>query len=130
MDEPVDANLSRRERQVMETLYALGEATARDVVDEWKEEDAYDSVRVILSNLWKEGRVKRERDGRSYVYTPAVSRDRARRRKLAHLLRTYFPESPSRAVRAFLDVTRDELTEDDLEEISGWIDDHAKTRQD
>ena len=126
----IDSDLSRRERQVMETVYALGSATPRDVVDEWNEEGAYDSVRVIMANLWKEGRLRREKEGRSYLYAPAVPRQRARRKELSHLLRTYFPNSPSQAVRAFLDVAEDELTEEDLEEISGWIDDHIEARRD
>lgn len=130
MEEAIDSDLSRRERQVMETIYKLGEATPREVVREWNDEGIYDSVRVIMANLWKEGRLRREKEGRSYLYAPAVPRDRARRKKLTHLIRTYFPDSPSHAVRAFLDIAENELTQEDLEEIGEWIDDHIEAARD
>lgn len=127
-DAPREADLSRRERQVMDTLYALREGTARDVVEAWSEEEAYDSVRVIMANLWKDGYLRREREGRAYVYSPAVPPRRAARRKLTHLLETYFPDSPSMVVRTFLDVAEDELTEEELDEISGWIESRKRSR--
>lgn len=122
MSEPLHQKLSRREGQVMDAVYALGDATAREVVRHLGEEEAYDSVRVTMGNLAGRGLLEREREGRSYRYRPAIPREKARRPEMSHLLETFFSDSPSRAVLAFLDMAEDELSREELEEISRWID--------
>lgn len=121
MNKPFHHSLSRRERQIVDAIYALGEASAREVVEHLDEPDAYDSLRVLLHRLQKKGVLQRRRDGRRYLYSPAVSRERVRRPALQHLLETLFPESPSGAVLALLDISKDELSQQDLDRIAEWI---------
>ena len=125
MDEPLHTRLSRRERQIVDAVYALGEATVAEVVDHLDEPEAYDSIRVILGNLDRKGLLSHRREGRSYVYAPAIPREKARRPAMSHLLETFFAGSSSRAILAFLDMSRDELTAEELERISAWIDRRA-----
>lgn len=122
MSTPLHQKLSRREGQVMDAVYALGDATAREIVEHLDDEEAYDSVRVITANLAKRGLLEREREGRSYRYRPTISREKARRPEMSHLLETFFSDSPSRAVLAFLDMAEEDLSREELEEISEWID--------
>lgn len=122
MSEGQQEQLTRRERQIMDAVYALGEATVNEVVDHLEEPDAYDSIRVILGNLEKKGFLTHQREGRSYVYAPAVPREKARKPVMSHLLETFFAGSSSRAILAFLDMSKDQLTREELEEISAWID--------
>lgn len=122
MSEPLHQKLSRREGQVVDAVYALGDATAREIADHLDEEEAYDSVRVITANLAKRGLLDREREGRSYRYRPAIPREKARRPEMSHLLETFFSDSPARAVLAFLDMAEDDLSREELQEISEWID--------
>lgn len=110
---------------MVDALYRLGGATAREVATELGEEEAYHSLRVTMTNLWREDLLEREKEGRAYVYTPAVSREEARRSRLSHVLEMLFPESPSLAVRTFLDLKRDELSQEELDEIGSWIDRRA-----
>lgn len=126
MKKPFHDALSRRERQIVEAVYALGEASVREVVEHLGEPDAYDSLRVLLHKLHEKGVLRRRRDGRRYLYTPVVSRERARRPALRHLLATLFPESPSGAVLALLDLSRDELSQQDLDRISEWIEEQSR----
>lgn len=120
------ANLGARERQILDAVYALGSATANDVVEELDEPAAYDSIRVILGKLARKGTLDRVRDGRRYVYSPAVSREAARRPAMSHLLRTFFAGSTSRAVLAFLDMSRGELSRKELDEIASWVEERAE----
>ena len=125
MPEPLHARLSRRERQIMDALYALHEAAATEVVEHIGEPSAYDSVRVTLNNLEKKGYLEHHQEGNRNVYRPLVPREEAQRSALQHLTRTFFGGSPSEALLAFLDVSGDRLTEEDLAEISRWIDEHS-----
>lgn len=126
MSEPLHLTLSRREHQVVDAVYALGEATAHEVVDYLGEEEAYDSVRVTMAQLEKEGVLVREREGRSFVYAPSIPREKARRSELRHLLQTFFDGSPSRAVLTFLDAAEEDLSSDDLERIARWIEERTE----
>lgn len=125
MDEPLHSRLSRRERQIVDAVYALGEATANEVVDFLGEPEAYDSIRVILGNLDRKGLLTHVREGRSHVYSPAIPREKARKPAMSHLRDTFFGGSSSRAILAFLDMSRDDLSPEELERISAWIDRHA-----
>lgn len=125
MSEPLHERLTRRERQIVDAVYALGEATVNDVVDYLGEQDAYDSIRVILGTLQKEGFLTREREGRSYVYEPAIPREKARKPAMNHLLDTFFSGSSSRAILAFLDMSKDRLSQEELDRIAEWIDTRA-----
>jgi len=114
--------LGGRERQILDAIYALGSATATEVVDHLDDPEGYDSIRVILGKLARKGLLSRSRDGRSFVYAPAVSSEAARRPAMSHLLRTFFAGSTSQAVLAFLDMSRDDLTAEELDEIASWLD--------
>ncbi len=117
--------LGGREREIVDAVYALGSATANEVVDHLRDPEGYDSIRIILGKLARKGTLSRTRDGRSYVYAPAVSREAARKPAMSHLLRTFFAGSTSRAVLAFLDMSRNELSSQDLDEIGAWIEEQA-----
>ena len=109
---------SRRERQIMEILYRMGEATVADVLKHMPEETTYDSVRLTLGGLGEKGHVKHHRDGRRYVYRPAVSHDKASKSATQSLLHTYFRGSPSQAILSVLDVSSRNLSDRELDEIA------------
>lgn len=122
---PLHERLTGRERQIMDAVYALQEATVREVVDHLGEPDAYNSIRVTLGNLEKKGFVTHEREGRHYVYAPAVPGEKARKPAMEHLLETFFGGSSSRAVLAFLERSRGEMTRQELDRIAAWIEERA-----
>jgi BlaI family transcriptional regulator, penicillinase repressor len=113
--------LSRRERQIMDVLYRLGEATVAEVVAALEEGVSYDSIRVILGILREKGYVTHRREGPRYVHRPVVPHDRAARSAVRHLVRTYFRGSPTKAVLGLLDLEGEELSERELAEIEAWI---------
>ena len=69
MTQPLQNQLSRRERQIMDVLYRLGEAGAAEVVDHLSDRPAYNSVRVTLGILERKGVVRHRREGNRYVYS-------------------------------------------------------------
>jgi predicted transcriptional regulator len=122
-------NLSRRERQVVEALYALGEASAREVADALKEPEAYDTIRVTLGVLEKRGHLRHRMDGRRHVYSPTQPRGEASKSAWRRLTRTFFGGSPGRALISFLDVSGDRIADDELEELQKWVDEQTKMRK-
>ena len=126
MAEKPGDGLSRRERQIMDVVYRLGRATATDVLDGMPDPPSYSAVRAMLRTLEDKGHVRHEQDGARYVYLPTVSRAKARRSALEGVIRTFFDGSPEQAMAALLDVSRDDLTSDDLDRLAALIDQARK----
>jgi predicted transcriptional regulator len=117
-DEP---SLSRRERQIMDILYRLGEGSTADVVRQMPDDPSYNTVRVTLGILERKGHVEHREDGKRYVYYPTVARDKASRKALKHLVKTFYGGSVSNAVLALLDMDSRKLSNRELDEIAASI---------
>ena len=115
------SSLSRRERQIMEVLYREGRATASEVLERLPDPPGYSAVRALLRILEDKGQVRHAADGNRYVYEPRLSRDRASGPALAGVLETFFDGSAEKAVAALLDLSRDDLTDADLDRLSDLI---------
>ena len=126
MSKPLHTHLSRRESQIMDIVYRLGEASVADVVRLMPDEPAYNSVRVTLGILEKKGYVRHRKEGPRYLYAPVVAPDTATRSALNHLMKTFFSGSPSKAILTLLDMTSTRLSDDELKEIADWIEEAKK----
>jgi predicted transcriptional regulator len=114
--------LSRRERQIMELIYASGQATATDVLERLPDPPSYSAVRALLRILEGKGHLRHVVDGTRYVFLPTLAPDRARRSAMQSMLQTFFEGSPEKAVAALLDVSRSEISGDELDRMSRLID--------
>jgi predicted transcriptional regulator len=124
--QPLEHELSRRERQLMDAIHALGEATAHDVVGHIAEPEAYHSVRVTLGILEKKGYLRHRQVDNRNVYQAVRSRSSVQKSAMQHLARTFFGGSASKAILAFLDQSGHRLTQAELDEIAARIDAHAE----
>jgi predicted transcriptional regulator len=113
--------LSRRERQIIEIIYRLGEATVAQVQEGLSDPPSYSSVRALLGILAKKGFVNFEKRGRTYVYLPTVSREKASHSALSNIVQTYFDGSVEGVVAALIDISGAKLTEAELEKLEGII---------
>lgn len=113
--------LSRRERQIMDIVYARGEVSVGEVLEGLPDPPSYSAVRATLRILEEKGHVVHEQDGPRYVYRPAVSVDTARRAALKHVVRTFFDGSVEDAAAALLRMEDTEVTPERLERLAGLI---------
>ncbi|HEY8256797.1 MAG TPA: BlaI/MecI/CopY family transcriptional regulator [Gemmatimonadales bacterium] len=121
MPRPPQKELSRRERQIMDVLYRLGEAGAAEIVAHLPERPPYNSVRVTLGILERKGVVSHRRDGTRYVYAPTVSAEKVRDSALRHLVRTFFKGSSSKAILTLLDSPSTQLSQEELNQLAAWV---------
>lgn len=105
----------------MDIIYREGRATVAEVLDGLPDPPSYSAVRAMLRVLEEKGHVKHEQEGPRYVYSPTVSRDRARRSALKRMIETFFDDSPEEAVAALLDMSAAELTDEEFERLSRLI---------
>ncbi len=115
------AHLSRRERQIMDVIYRLGQATAAEVMEGMPEPPSYSAVRAMLRLLEEKGLLRHEQDGPRYIYKPTLSRDKARQSAMKQLLQTFFDNSTEQAVAALIDMSRSRMSDEELERLSRLI---------
>lgn len=112
--------LSRRERQILDILYAKSAATAAEVRDALPDPPSYSAVRALLRILEEKGHARHEAQGTRYVYLPSVPRERARNSALTRIVQTFFDGSAAQAAAALVDSGT--LSDDDLDRLSKLID--------
>jgi predicted transcriptional regulator len=120
-DKQAAAALSRRERQIMDIVYGLGEATAAQVREAMPDPPTDAAVRATLRILVDKGHLAYEHDGPRYLYSPTVPRDEARRSALRHLVTTFFDGSTEGAMAALLDLQDDALSEAERRRLRAMI---------
>jgi len=113
--------LSRRERQIMEVIYAHERATAAEVREHLPDPPSYSAVRAMLRILEEKGHLHHENDGPRYVFLPTTPREQARETALRGVVQTFFGGSPENAVAALLDLGDDDLDPEALERIAKRI---------
>jgi BlaI family transcriptional regulator, penicillinase repressor len=114
-------HLTRRERQIMDVVYAQGRVTVSEVQEGLPDAPSYSAVRAMLRKLEEKGHVRHDASGPRYVYEATLPRERAKRSALDRLIRTFFDGSPSRTVAAVLDLRSTELSEAELEAMADMI---------
>ncbi len=121
MAAPLEHELSRRERQIMDVLFQHGKATAAEVREGMPDAPSYSAVRAQLRILEEKGHVTHEQDGPRYLYRPTVTNARAARSALKHMVDTFFDGSAERAMAALLDDSASGLTDQELDRLEGLI---------
>ena len=117
-----EKTLSRRERQIMDIVYREGKATANEVLEHLPDPPSYSAVRALLKILENKGHVKHVLEGTRYVYLPTVPAERARRTALKRVLDTFFDGSPEKAVAALISLSRNDITNEELDRLGRLID--------
>src|SRR4029078_6052757 len=114
-------HLTRREREIMNALFALGNrASAEDIRARLSNPPTDSSVRVMLARLEKKGVLKHQQDGPRYVYSATISPAVAKRTALQQYVHTFFGGSLKQMMTAL--VAEGSWSDDDLNGLRAEID--------
>src|SRR5689334_2148474 len=113
--------LSRRENQVMDILHRRSGATVAEIMADLPDPPTYSAVRSVLRILGEKGLIKHREDGPRYIYYPAQSTETAREDVLAHVVRTYFGDSPEQAMTALLRMSDADMSDSDVKRLRAII---------
>jgi len=109
--------LGAREREILEILFARGEATAAQVLEELKEPPSYSAVRGMLALLEQKGYARHRSEGLRYVYSATVSTASVRGAAMRKLIDTFFEGSPARAVATLLELPDESIDQKTIAEL-------------
>jgi predicted transcriptional regulator len=128
MVSPPHEKLTRREREIMDALFAWADgASVEDVRERLSDPPSYSAVRAMLAKLEAKGYVRHREEGLRYIYTPTKSRAAAQRNALNKLVRVFFGGSPRQTVAALL--KQENWTDDELDALRAEIEQVRKDRR-
>ena len=117
--------LTRREREIMDAVFALGNRASAEAIRERLSSPPGDSaVRVMLARLEKKGCLKHQQDGLKFIYSATVSPAVAKRTALQQYLQTFFGGSLRQMMTAL--VAEASWTDEELDALQHEI---ARVRQ-
>jgi predicted transcriptional regulator len=120
--------LSRREREIMDVLYALGDsADAEQIRQKLSDPPTYSAVRAMLAKLEAKGTIRHRAEGLRYVYSPVTSRTAAQKKAVSQLMRVFFEGSASQAAAALL--KQESWSDAELDALRQEIDQVRKNRR-
>jgi predicted transcriptional regulator len=124
----MDPKLSRREREIMDVLYALGDsATAEEIRERLSDPPSYSAARAMLAKLVAKGVIRHRAEGLRYIYSPVTSRTAAQKKAVGQLMRVFFGGSASQAATALL--KQESWSDEELERLRHEIDQVRKNRR-
>ena len=128
MTNPVPEKLTRREREIMHVLFALGNrATAEEIRTRLTDPPSSSAIRAMLTRLEAKGHLKHREDGLRYVYSATTSPATASRKALKQYLSTFFGGSIGEMTTALL--RQEEWTDAELDALQAEIQRIRKERK-
>jgi predicted transcriptional regulator len=73
--EVVGSALGKLEKAVLEEVWRRGRVSVGDIYRAFGERTAYTTWMTTLDRLYKKGLLRREKEGRAYLYTPSLTRE-------------------------------------------------------
>src|SRR5688572_20423332 len=111
--------LTRREREIMDILFGLGQGAAEEVRERLTDPPSYSAVRTMLARLEAKGQIRHHEEGLRYVYAPTTSPAAARRSALKQHARTFFGGSFGDLVTSLL--RQESWTDAELNKLTAEI---------
>lgn len=125
---PGSERLTRREREIMNALFALGNrASAEEIRARLSDPPGDSSVRVMLARLEKKGFLKHQQDGLRYIYSATISPAAAKRTALRQYVQTFFSGSLPQMMTAL--VSEEQWTEAELDALHAEIERARKAKK-
>jgi predicted transcriptional regulator len=112
MGDPAD--LSRRERQIMDIIYVHKQASVLQIQEGLPEAPSATAIRTLLRILEDKGHVGRRKQGREFIYLPTQPRRKAGLKALQHVLETFYEGSIEGALSAHLTGNKGKLDDEEI----------------
>ena len=128
MPPPSLDRLTRREREIMDAVFALGNrASVEDIRSRLVDPPSYSATRTMVTRLEEKGYLRHQAEGNRYLYSATASPKAAKRAGLQRFLGVFFDGSRHDLVTSLL---RDETwTEKELDSLQSEIDRARKQRR-
>lgn len=128
MSNPKSIRPTESELEILQTLWAKGTATVREVHEDLArtKDVGYTTTLKLMQIMHEKGLVKRDDSMRTHVYQAAVNKEKTQRHLLTKMIDSLFGGSPTQLVIQALGENR--ATPEELERIQAILD-NLKTKE-
>ncbi|MDB1969071.1 BlaI/MecI/CopY family transcriptional regulator [Clostridium tertium] len=114
--------ISDAEWEVMKIIWALGEATSSEIIEELKGKQPWKSttVKSLISRLLNKDAISFEKLGKEYFYFPLVSEEECIKEESNSFIKKVFNGSLNEMILNF--VKSDNLTKEDINDLRSLLD--------
>lgn len=122
-------DLGELQKEIMEVIWELREATVYQVIDEFqkkKKKPAYTTILTIMQRLEKMGWLIHRKEGKAYVYQAAQPRIKEASRSIRKLIDRIFYGDSRLFIQHLID--EEELSEKQLDELRKRIEEKKKKK--
>ena len=116
-----ESQLSRRERQIMDIVFAGDQVTGADILAGLPKPPTRGALRTMLRILEDRGHLTHSKKGREFVYRPVRSRRRVGQPALQRVVDTFFGGSLRNAVAAHLAQRSTDISDEELGRLAELI---------
>lgn len=113
--------LSRRERQVMDIVFANSRVSVADVQAHLPDDPTYSATRMLMQRLQKKGLLTFVMDGPRYLYSASTPKAKAGKAAWMKLVRTFFDGSSANAFNALFGASSESLSDAELAELENLV---------
>ena len=118
-----ELRLGRRELEMLNIVWDLGEATVQDVCDRLARPAAYSTVLTMMRALENKGVLGHRTDGRTFVYHALISREHVQGSMLNSVRDVLFGGSVASLINTML--SQHPMSDKELEELRSLLDQAA-----
>jgi BlaI family transcriptional regulator, penicillinase repressor len=101
-DQAQKDGLTKLELKIMQVIWRRGQSTVAEVQAELEPQLAYTTVQTVLNILERKGKLKRELEGRAFVYAAKVSQEKAIGQSLRDMVDRMFGGSSEELVMSLV----------------------------
>jgi predicted transcriptional regulator len=105
----------------MDVLYRLDRASVKEVRESIVDAPSYSAIRTLMQKLVEKGHISHTEEGKKYVYYPIVNHKKASKSALTRVVSTFFRDSTFMAMNSLLDMSSNNLSEEELEQLEELI---------
>jgi len=118
--------LGRVQLLIMQVLWNMGKATAREITDAINatEPIAHSTVQTLLRGLEEKGSIAHEADGRTFLFFPLVAEDKFKRTATRDLVERVFGGSAGMLVAHL--IKNEKVSREEVDEIRKLINQREK----
>lgn len=113
---------SRREQEIMDIIYRLGEASVSDIMEHLTDSPTSGAVRRMLNLLYAKGVVTYRHEGARKMYRSKVAKNVAGEKALQHLIETFFAGSAARTMASLFKSADVKLSSQEKKMLADLID--------
>ena len=115
-------NLGELETEIMNVVWERRQATVQDVLEALspRRDLAYTTVMTVMTRLANKGYLLRRKDGRSFIYAPATSRDQVAGAALGQIVDRLYQGAAGKAIAHLLEI-EESVDEEELDRLEALI---------